>query len=335
MKKEIVLLGLFAVLASFQGYTQDCAPDGDIQFVCGPVSPEDLVHVPNTDWIVAAGMEDDGYLYFVNTQSLNSESVYPVSNPNHQWDRQRYNTCPGPETSGFRPHGLHLIPGDGNTHELLVVRHGARESIEVFSVDASQPTPSIAWLGCVVAPDGVVFNSVAATPEGGMVATHFQLPSGVVYEWELGGEWEMVPGSETSGPNGIEISPDGDWLYIGGWGTRSLIKLSRGQAEVAVETVEVAHHIDNVRWTEDGSLLAAGHIGPEFSSIGSCLAQLQCEGVRSRVTRIDIDDMSAQQIVDYPSNDDFILGTVAIEVNDEIWVGGIAGADRIARFANP
>lgn len=335
MKKEIFLVGLVAFLASFQGYAQDCAADGEVQFVCGPVSPEDLVHVPNTVYIVAAGMEDDGYLHFVNTETLGSESVYPVANPNHQWDRDRFGVCPGPETDGFRPHGLHLIPGDGDIHELLVVRHGARESIEVFSIDASQSAPSISWLGCVVAPDGVVFNSVAATPEGGMVATHFQLPSGVVYEWQLGGDWEMVPGSETSGPNGIEISPDGDWLYIGGWGTRSLIKLSRGQPDVTVETVEVAHHIDNVRWADDGTLLAAGHIGPEFSSIGTCLAQLQCDGVRSRVTRIDLEDMSTQQIVDYPSNDDFILGTVAIEVNDEIWVGGIAGADRIARFEKP
>ena len=25
-----------------------CTPDGDVQFVCGPVSPEDLVLVPET-----------------------------------------------------------------------------------------------------------------------------------------------------------------------------------------------------------------------------------------------------------------------------------------------
>jgi len=45
--------------------------------------------------------------------------------------------------------------------------------------------------------------------------------------------------------------------------------------------------------------------------------------------------MSADEIVNYPSNERFLLGTVAIQVGEEIWVGGIAGADRIARFAVP
>lgn len=31
----------------------------------------------------------------------------------------------------------------------------------------------------------------------------------------------------------------------------------------------------------------------------------------------------------------FVLATVALQVGDETWVGGIAGSDRIARFAAP
>ena len=42
--------------------------------------------------------------------------------------------------------------------------------------------------------------------------------------------------------------------------------------------------------------------------------------------------LTAREILSYPSNDYLILGTVAIEVGNEIWVGGIAGGDRIARF---
>ncbi len=327
------MIGLISLMFTGGVSAQDCAADGEVQFLCGPVSPEDLVQVPDTDWIVAAGMEDDGYLYLANSASLGSLSVYPAADASHRFDSQRYGQCPGPVTTGFRPHGLHLVPGDADSHLLLVVRHGARESIEVFSVDASAATPGVSWIGCVVAPDGVVFNSVAATPEGGIVATHFQLPMGVVYEWQPGGDWEQVPGTETAGPNGIEISPDGSWLYIGGWGTRSLIRVSRGQQELSVDSVQVSHHIDNVRWSDDGSLLAAGHVGPEPTSIITCLSSQQCDGVSTRVTRVDVDDLTAEQIIDYPSNPEFLLGTVAIEVGDEIWVGGIAGSDRIARFS--
>lgn len=334
MKNQLAILGLLSLVITTQASGQECAADGEVQFLCGPVSPEDLVQVPNTDWIVAAGMEDDGYLYLTNSATLSSTSVYPATNANHQWDQSRYGNCPGPVTEGFRPHGLHLVRGANGSHLLLVVRHGARESIEVFTVDATGATPGITWIGCVMAPDEVVFNSVAATPEGGMVATHFQLPLGSVYEWKPGGAWEQVPGSETAGPNGIEISADGAWLYIGGWGTRTLIRLSRGQPQVTVESVAVSHHIDNVRWSSDGSLLAAGHVGPEPSSIMTCLSQQQCAGVSTRVTRIDVNNLTAQQIIDYPSNPLFLLGTVAIEVGDEIWVGGIAGSNRIARFEN-
>ena len=57
--------------------------------------------------------------------------------------------------------------------------------------------------------------------------------------------------------------------------------------------------------------------------------------VCSRVSRVDLDDFTAEEIVNYPSNDLLILGTAAIQVGDEIWVGQVAGGDRIARFPAP
>ena len=52
----------------------------------------------------------------------------------------------------------------------------------------------------------------------------------------------------------------------------------------------------------------------------------------SRVARVDPDALTAEEIVRYPSNEQFILGTVGLQVGAEIWLGGIAGSDRIARF---
>ncbi|MDD9958375.1 MAG: hypothetical protein OXU66_05480 [Gammaproteobacteria bacterium] len=310
---------------------EDCSADGNVQFLCGPVSPEDLAQIPDSPWVIASGMEDDGYLYFTHSDELSSIAVYPSPTAAHDL-HSLYADCPGPLSTGFRPHGVNLIPGDNGIHTLLVVRHGDRESIEIFEIEETAGTPGISWIGCVMAPEGIVFNSVVATPEQGMAATHMNLPLGAVYEWQPGGDWEQVPGSVSAGPNGIEISPDGNWFYIGGWGTRSIIKLSRGQSNVEVESVDLPHHVDNVRWATDGSLLAAGHVGPEANSIIACLSQQQCAGVSSHVTRIDVNNLTAREIIDYPSNPMFLLGTVAIEVGDEVWVGGIAGSNRIARF---
>ena len=36
-----------------------CDPDGDVQFLCGPVSPEDLVAIPQSPWIIVSSMEDE------------------------------------------------------------------------------------------------------------------------------------------------------------------------------------------------------------------------------------------------------------------------------------
>ena len=55
----------------------------------------------------------------------------------------------------------------------------------------------------------------------------------------------------------------------------------------------------------------------------------------SRVAKVDPLRLTAEEIVRYPSNDFLILGTVAIQVGEEIWVGGVGGGDRIARFPAP
>ena len=311
-----------------------CDPDGDVQFVCGPVSPEDLVAVPESPWVLVSGMDDEGHLYATDTRDHHSVVLFPTatvrSRPNAS-----FSDCGGPMTEGFRPHGLSLRPGPNGTHTLYVVRHGAREAIEVFAVDAGGAMPSVTWVGCAEAPEGVTFNSVAALPGGGFAATHFTRPRGELWEWQPDAGWATIPGSETNGPNGLVASSDGRWLYVGGWGTRSLIRISRGQTPVRTDAVDVGFHIDNVRWAPDGSLLAAGHLGNTPESIFQCLGQRQCDGVTSRVARVDPETLTAQEIIRYPSNEQIILGTVALQVGDEIWLGGIAGSDRIARFPTP
>jgi len=308
-----------------------CASDDGVEFVCGPVSPEDLVAVPDSPWVIVAGMEDDGYLYATDTRDGRSTVLFPTATFGSR-PADAFQSCAGPLTRGFRPHGLNLRAGAGGRHTLYVVRHGAREAIEVFELDARSGTPSLTWEGCVMAPDGVTFNSVTALPGGAFAATHFNRPSGQVWEWQPDTGWSVVPGTETNGPNGLVASADGQWLFIGGWGTQSLIRVSRGQTSVQQDAVDVGFHIDNVRWAPDGSLLAAGHVGAAPESIFACLGQGECDGVTSRVARVDPNTLQVEDLVQYPSNDYIILGTVALEVGDEIWLGGIAGSDRIARF---
>ena len=328
-------LAVAGVLALATEGAAQCAPDGDVEFVCGPENPEDLIAVPDSPWVIVSSMVDDGRLYATDTRDHTSRAIFPIESSAPRHDTALYGACPGSDTSGFRPHGLGLRPGDDQVHTLYVVRHGARESVEVFEIDARGEVPAATWLGCAVAPPGVGLNSVSALPDGAFVATNFQRSTGELWEWRPGAGWSQVPGSATAGPNGIETSPDGEWLYIGGWGTQSLIRLSRGQTPVVVDSVDVGFHIDNVHWAPDGTLLAAGHAGSGPDSIFACLGQGACEAVTSRVAKIIPNSLAKEEIVRYPSNDRIMLGTAAIQVGDEIWVGGIGGGTRIGRFPAP
>ena len=42
---------------------QACEPDGEVQFLCGPVSPEDLAPIPESPWVIVSSMVDEGHLY--------------------------------------------------------------------------------------------------------------------------------------------------------------------------------------------------------------------------------------------------------------------------------
>ena len=328
----VSLAAAFFLAALSAPTAAQCDPDGDVQFVCGPANPEDLAAVPESPWVIVSSMANPGQLFATDTRDLASQPIFPLDTSAPRHDTATYGDCPGPDTTEFQPHGLGLRPGADGMHTLYVVRHGAREAVEVFEVDASGPSPTATWIGCAVAPEGVGLNSVAALPGGGFVATNFQREEGELWEWQPGAGWSEVPGSETAGPNGIEASPDGRWLYIGGWGTQSLIRLSRGQTPVVTASVNVGFHIDNVHWAPDGALFAAGHAGSGPDSIFACLGQGECDGISSRVARVDPESLAVSEVVRYPSNDLVILGTVGIQVGDEIWVGGVGGGERIARF---
>ena len=75
----VVFLASVCVAATAGSSEAQCLPDGDVPFICGPVSPEDLVPVPDTPWVLAAGMEDDGYLYAIDARDRQSTVLFPSS----------------------------------------------------------------------------------------------------------------------------------------------------------------------------------------------------------------------------------------------------------------
>ena len=314
-----------------------CDPAGNVQFICDQLAPEDLLLVPGGEWVISSGMAANGAIRAISLRDRTTTVLFPAAASKVQRDTKTYQSCPGPidpaEKDKFRAHGLYLRAGRNSVHTLWVVHHGDRESIEVFELDARARPPVLTWTGCAVAPDPIGLNSVVGLPDGGFVTTNFSPRgqdgaartrmmagenNGELWEWHTASGWKKVPGSDAAGPNGLEISSDGKWLYIGGWGSQSVIRLSRGQTPVKRESVPAGFRVDNLRMTPDGSILAAGQGG-------TAPAQT------SHVGRLNTKTMKFQELIRYPYGDAFSAGTVAIQVGKEIWVGAVRG-DRMAVF---
>jgi hypothetical protein len=340
MLSLLAVLGLAAPQGAAPAKTTGCAPRENVQFVCGLSGPEDLVEVPGSNWIIAGGDAAPGAITLVNVRDRSVSPLYPSPNVKQRLDAATYDTCPGPidpaEKDKFRSHGLALRAGRGSLYTLYVVHHGNRESIEVFEFDAKAAAPSLTWVGCAVAPDPIGLNSVVALPEDGFATTNF-LPRGAgidtvrtgkrngeLWEWHTKTGWKIVPGSEASGANGIEISKDGKWFYMAGWGTQTFIRFSRGATPVKRDEVPVGFRLDNLRWGPDGSLIGAGQqVGPDGAA-----------PVASRVIKIDPQTLKVMNVVNYPVNDAFDFATGAIQIGKQMWVGSVRG-EKIAIFPVP
>lgn len=339
-----ILPGVVCAQTRVSPASSGCAPSGRVQFVCGEVNPEDLVALPGDKWVVASWFGGAGGIHLVRVVDRTTTALYPSPAARDDFDRKTYGAyCPGPmdaEGAGANLHvsGLELDPLGWKRYRLYAVQDGQRESIEVFDIDARGPIPRATWIGCVVAANPTVnLNGVVGLPDGGIMATNFQrrgaagraafakmmggADSGEVWEWHPRTGWAQVPDSRGSGPNGLEVSSDGTWVYITMWGSETLVRLSRGSTPVRREVVPLGFRADNVRWGSHGLLFVAGQTpGP---------GGLFAPGGGTKAVSVDPRTLRVAALIEFTNTPAFGLGTVAIPVGEEIWVGSFHG-NRIA-----
>lgn len=340
--KTMIATGLaLAVVLSRGLFAQappPCTPAGDVQFICGQQGPEDLVVVPGSQWVVASAYSGNGGINLIRVSDRRSIAAFPSNDEKVRFDSKAYVGCSGPPDKSakakFITHGLSLQAGKKSVHRLFVVAHGARESIEVFELDARPATPVLTWIGCVVAPDPIGLNSVRWLPDGGFIATDFLArnisaenrakmlageKNGALWEWHANTGWVKVPGSEAAGANGIEISQDGKTLYVAAWGSQSFFRLSRGQGSPKRDEIPLGFRVDNIRWAKDGAILASGQAGNPPGE------------QTTTVVKIDPKTLMITPVLKRANSDAFGAGTVAVEIGKDLWVGSFRG-DRIAVF---
>jgi hypothetical protein len=319
-------------------------------YVWGPINAEDLAPVPGGEWLITSGMigvsAPQGRLYAVDTRDGSCNEIFPYL-ASYVLDEERFGSQAVLEPLRFEPHGIDVAARADGVSELYVVNHGWRESVEVFEVVFEGLRPTLRWIGAAELPDSVVGNDVAAVGDGGFVVSFNRLldgpiedaiaraeageETGGVFEWSPTKGWSLVPGSGINSANGVAVSQDGRWVYIGGWQSRCIKKVSRGGSAVESHVVDTEILTDNVTWTSDGRLLAAGafdttaqefiagHFGPDARLL-----------FPSRVIRVDPDSLAIETVVEY-GPETFGAATTGLQLGDEIWVGA-ARDHGLARF---
>ena len=321
---------------------ENCAPSGDLKFLCGPESAEDLVRVGDSSWLIASGMAEAGHaghLRLINTSDKTWSVIYPAGNAVAALDARRFPNCPAaPDATKFSAHGITLRALGAGRHELLVVNHGGREAVEFFELSTGSGKPAVRWIGCVPMADDIYLNSVVPLRDGGFIATHFYSPSkgginavfareitGGIHEWHPGRAVTLIPGTELSGANGLAVSQDERVIHVAAWGTRDMVRFERQGNSVTKKVVPMTFAPDNVRWSQDGrSLLVAGQ---KFVPRAGGPASLDGWSV----IRVNPDTLATTMVRDADGSGPMQGITVAVEVADEIWVGTFRG-DRVGYF---
>jgi DNA-binding beta-propeller fold protein YncE len=319
-----------------------CAGKPGITFICGPRNSEDLIAVPHSPWVIASGLADSngsgGALYLIDRRDSTWRTLYP-SERRSTADSSKFSSVPGSqcvEPVHFSAHGINLRKGTDKLHTVYVVNHGTRESIEIFELDTTQE-PTVHWKGCLILPGTAVGNSVAPLPDGGIVVTVSNLANdmhleeeveghqvtGYVLEWHAKDGWKQVPNSGGSFPNGIEVSSDGNFIFVTNTGTQDIVRLSRGPGQVQRTVIRTGIMTDNVRWDSAGQLWITGQLG-------GCGSEVVCAAPYA-ILQLDPRTLRLKQVRHSSTVPEFGAGTVALPVEDEVWLGTYRG-DRIARL---
>ncbi len=258
------------------------------RLVCGFERPEDLAVLPGEEALLVSEFggtagEGSGALSVMVLATEERRELFRGPGTAAAGPSWGDPSCPGPPGADFSPHGFDLARRADGALALAVVQHGGRESIELFEVWGSGTRWELAWRGCLVAPNYAWLNDVVWLPgtNGELLTTHMRprpaedsAPSsndasddapdsdslGFVLHWAPAVGFSPVPGTKGMVPNGIEVSQDGEKIFLNLSLDHVVHRIDR--ATGSVEAMAELDAPDNSTWAADGRLLVASmHLG--------------------------------------------------------------------------
>ncbi len=345
-----------AACAGDPGHTPilTCEAAAGIEPDCRFGNPEDIVVAPRGRQLIVSQMASPdgsraGNLIALEPPAGAIEVLFPSDDasaePTPDWGDSDCPRFDNPQA--IAPHGIDIEQRDDGRHELFVVNHGERESVELFEVIDDGSAVKLQYRGCVLAQGDMQFNDVVGHADGSFWVSHtyshgmnitlgvlrMQWTSyapGKVYAWSHSGGYREIGGSAAKYANGVEKSEDGSVLYVNSYFGDEVIKVNVADGE-RIGSVSVPSP-DNLSWSPSGELLVAGH-DATFAETMKCLELTEGNcGIRFVVAAIDTNAMTARTIIE---NVGAPMGaaTVAVAHGEYVYLGTFSG-DRIARVSS-
>lgn len=329
-----------------------CNAVGAVTPVCDFQNPEDLAIDGSGNWLIvsqAPRADAPGTLIAFRPSDGRKQTLWPSPRADAATTQSRGDAaCPGvPDRPGFSPHGIDLAE-DHRT--LFVVNHGGREAVEIFSVGAAAGVPTLTWKGCALMPEAAMMNDVAALPaatsEGddfvvtqmssanvrGVLALLAGTVSGEVFRWSKANGLRPIPGTKGIGPNGVEVGPDGDVVFFSEWMGRNLVRVALDGS--GRSSVPLGFNPDNLTWTNDGHLLAAGQITSVVEVMRCFGIEGGTCGIASAVATVHPTTLEVERIWTHDPATVAGAASVALEHEGKIWIGTFSG-ERLVWFDKP
>ncbi|MCB1644773.1 MAG: SMP-30/gluconolactonase/LRE family protein [Pseudomonadales bacterium] len=329
-----------------------CQSSDTMAVFCGFKNPEDLVLTPDGNWLIVSEMgefmlDTPGGLSLFNLQSGEREALNIIW-PESQAQASGWGDadCAAPDVAAFSPHGIDFLTLADGTHELLVVNHGKRESVEFFTVEKPADSWQLVWQGCALPPGDPFINDVAALNDGGFFVTHMwdkhtdfekvgeMLTSGQntgwVWEWQQDQGFTKVAGSDELMPNGITVSKDNSKLFVNIYMGNRTVRIDRASGQIDGH-FEVQQP-DNITMGPDGSLWVASHkhdpLGQTCAAVeaGPCL--LPYEIVRANPQTLET------EVILHQDGAPMGYATVGLKVGQKLYMGSAHG-DRVTAIDLP
>lgn len=324
------------------GTTAKTLAAGELHYVDNVQSPEDLLAIPGSKWIIASGMAPQSGLYLIDSESKKAERWFApqAAAPSPQYS----GSAPQPHPDEMQIHGISLRETGQGKALLYAVNHNGkeigaptRETIEIFEVDTKAEKPALTWLGNVRLPEGLAGNGVVSAADGSIYTTVMLhpgdtlddmfagKPTGAVYRWTpQTRHFEKLQGTELNGNNGIELSHDGKYIYVAHM--QGMSKLTNANPAKPVATAWLDYGLaDNLHW--DGERLVTA---------GSMLKNCH-QGVRPdcldgfHISHIDPESLETRPVIQGSYTDKFSGVSTVLPLGDTFWLGSFY-RDRVAYF---